>query len=169
MALPKLPEGYGRWLLLALIVIPIAYVRIQSALQSPEERIEARIVGVLEGIEARKARRIVKAFSRDYVDEGSGYGRDAIQRWANSLMMPQGERYRGSLKEPGGFTILEMSPEGVTPPTATVRVQALLEHRFKTTEFAPWWDLEFTATMRRENGRWRIHSTRDVNHEARPR
>lgn len=169
MSLPKVPEGYGRWALLALVVLPIAFIRVQSALMSPEERIEARFVGTLDAIEHRKARTIVRAFTRDFVDEETGRGRDPIGQWANSLMLSQGERYRGSLREPDGLQITEMSADGIRPATATVLVKVLLEHRFKDAPFKPWWDLEFTATMRKEHGEWRIQSTRDVNHETRPR
>ncbi len=167
MRIPRLPEGSGRWILLAAIVLPFAYVRIQSALASTEERLEARIVGMLQAMEERKPRRIMRGFSRGYQDADTGYGRDDIRQWANSIMI--GTRYRGSLVEPDGFTIVELSPEEQKPRTATVRVKCLLERRERDTEFQPWWDLEFTADMVREKSDWRIMRTSDVNHETRPR
>ena len=167
MRIPGIPEGSGRWILLAAVVLPFACVRIQSALASTEERIEARIVGMLGGLEERKPRRITRGFTRNYRDADSGYGRDEIRQWANSIVL--GTRYRGSIVEPDGFQILELSPDGVKPATATVQVHCLLERREKDTVFQPWWDLEFTADMVRDKGDWRIASTRNVNHETRPR
>ncbi|QDV07149.1 hypothetical protein Poly30_26680 [Planctomycetes bacterium Poly30] len=168
MRLPRLPDGSGRWVLLGLILLPVAFVRIRSALMSDEQHIEARILDALEALEGRNPRKLRRVFARDYVDEGSGYNRNDIGRYANGLMAP-GERYRGSLVEPDGLVFVDHSPEGVKPRTATVQVKCLIEHRFKTTEFAPWWDLEFTAEMIREDGNWRIHRTSDVNHDRRPR
>lgn len=168
MRIPRLPDGSGRWVLLGLILLPIAFVRIRSALMSDAQHIEARITDALDALEGRNPRKLRRVFARDYVDEATGHTRNDIGRWANGLMAP-GERYRGTLREPDGIVILEQSEEGVKPRTATVAVQCLIEHRFKNTEFAPWWDLEFTAVMIREDGKWRIHRTKDVNHERRPR
>ena len=167
MRLPRLPDGSGRWLLLAVVVLPFACIRIQSALASTEDQLQAQIVGMLNAMEERKPRRIVGGFSETYVDEDSGYGRDNVREWANSIII--GTRYRGSLVDPDGFIIEDLSAKGVTPQTATVRVKCLLERRQKNTEFRPWWDLEFTADMVRSKGDWRIVRTRDVNHETRPR
>lgn len=168
MRIPRLPEGYGRWVLLGLILLPLAFLRIRSALMSDEQHIEARIVDVLEALEDRNPRKVSRAFARDYVDESTGYDRGDVRRWANGLMAP-GERYRGTLVAPDGIVYLDRSPEGVKPRTATIAVKCLIEHRFKTTEFAPWWDMEFTAVMVGEKGSWRIGKTRDVNHVKRPR
>lgn len=167
MRLPRLPEGSGRWILLAAVVLPFAFVRIQSALQSTEERLKGTIVGMLSALEERQPRRIVRGFSRSYSDEGTGYNRENIQQWANSIVI--GTRYRGTLLEPDGFTILSLSPEDVEPRTATIQAKCLLERRERTTEFRPWWELEFTADMQREKGRWRIVRTLEVNHETRGR
>ena len=168
MRIPRLPEGSGRWVLLGLILFPIAILRIQSALMSDDQHIEARIKDALEALEGRNPKKLRRAFARDYVDEATGYTRQDVGRWANGLMAP-GERYRGTLQDPEGLVFLDHSPEGVKPRTATIQVKCLIEHRFKGTEFAPWWDLEFTAEMIREDGNWRIHRTSDVNHERRPR
>lgn len=167
MRLPRLSEGSGRWILLAAIVLPFAFLRIQSALASTEERLEAHFVRMLQALEERKPRRIVRGFSKRFEDADTGYGREEIRQWANSIVL--GTRYRGSLVEPDGFEIIELSTEDVKPRTATVKVKCLLERRERETEFRPWWDLEFTASMVRDEGDWRIVRTQDVNHETRPR
>lgn len=169
--LDRLPDGTGRWLLLAVVVIPFAGYRIAKSLESDEEQLRSRVLYALAGLEARQPRRISRFLARDFVDADTGYDRSQIREWSRGLLVP-GERYRGTLRdsedEPG-FKIIEMSEPDERPFTATIEVRCSIERRSKNTEFEPWWDLEFTGIMIRDGGVWKLMRSENVNHETRPR
>lgn len=154
-----------RWILLALIVLPIGAYRIRLALQSTEESIRGRIEYLSEALEARQAKRIRKAVSRDFVDESSQYTRGDIVDGARYLTMGS-TRFRATLDPEDGIEFLSPPDDGVK--AVTVRVHCLLESRDGKSDYRPWWDVAVTMDLEFRGGSWKVVAARDVNHDDRP-
>lgn len=155
-----------RWILLGLIVLPIGAYRIRLALQSTEESIRGRIEFLSDALEARQAKRIRRAVSRDFVDESSNSTRRDIVDAARYLTMGS-TRYRATLDPEDGIQFLSPPEDGVK--AVTVRVHCLLESREGESEYRPWWDVEVTLDLEKRDGSWKVVAARDVNHDDRPR
>jgi len=153
------------WIAVAAIVVPLGFTRIRLALQSTEQGVETTVVRLLDALEDRQPRRIRKILTRDFVDEGSGYGRrDVVD--ASKFVLQPGTRYRATLDEEGGLVFLSVTDDPVR--SATVRVRCMIESGSSGGEFRPWWHLEATLDLERHGGIWRVVCSRDVNHDRRP-
>lgn len=166
--MPNLRQLPLRWILLLLIALPFGVHRIRLAMRSTEESVQNRIEFLLDALESKQPKRIVRSLSRDFVDESGGYSRSQVVEAARYILAP-GQRYRGSLDEVDGLEFVEVSDDGEGPPTVTVRAHCLIETRVAQDEFVPWWDFTFTADMERQSGTWMIMRTRDIDHSKRPR
>lgn len=150
--------------LVLLVVLPIGFHRVRSALRSTEESVRDRVEYLLDALEERQPKRIVRSLAADYVDETAHYSRDDVVAAARSVLMP-GTRYRAELDAEDGIVFRQVADDAVT-----VRVRCAIDTRVgRDGEWIPWWNLEFTADMERRGGDWMVLRTRDVNHEKRPR
>ena len=150
--------------LVLLVAAPIGVHRIRLALRPTEETVRDRVEYLLDALEERQPKRIVKSLAADFIDETAHYSRDDVVAAARSVLMP-GTRYRAEVRGDDGIEFLAVEDDAVT-----VRVRCAIDTRVgRDGEWVPWWNLEFTADMEQQGGDWMVLRTRDVNHETRPR
>lgn len=160
-----------RWILVLVVVVLFGAHRIRLALRSTEDSIRDRVEHMLEGFERKQPKWIVKGLSDDFIDEDTRYGRREVRDATRALLAP-GTRYRAQLAPENGLvflTDLDSDPEQVD-----ATLHCLIESRpsgpgSENSPWTPFWDLHLTATFARESGVWKVLSTRQVNHDQRPR
>lgn len=160
-----------RWILVLAVLVGVGAWRIRLALRPTEDVLRTRIEALVDALEDRAPRRIIKALTDDYLDEASRHDRRDVANGVRSVLMFGDRRLRGELDPVDGFEVL--TPLEGDTDEVTVRIHCRIESRPAGTAtpapYEPWWDLRLTADMVHEGGAWRIRRTRDVNHGDRPR
>jgi len=160
-------------LALALVGAALAFALVRSILRSlasDETRVRWLVEELARDFNAGDAGDVGAKLHADYVDLGTGYGRDVVQEALLYLVFQdrepgtKGFRYRVEIDADA----LEVRVHDSDPRTADATIRADLFRRTGETEEPYWNAVVPTRFAKGENG-WKIVETHDVNHADRSR
>ena len=152
--------------LVVLALLSVAWRSAARSLMSHEDRIRSRLEEMVEGFQGGVVRRVLSNFHEEYRDEGTGYDRDDVREALQGLFFNFGaDRARYTLEIPEAELVIAVAE---SEDEARVTLRAVF-HRERRGERKPWWDARAVLHWTRDDGRWEILRTSEVNHRERSR
>ena len=130
------------------------------SLASPEERIRHAIEDAIDAFNDRDLA-AMKLFAKDYRDE-DGFSREELESALLALFWG-GEGPCRAIPHEEQW-VIDVSPDATS---AEVSLGILLLREADTEE--PWWELHALLDLEQRSGRWKVISSREVNHSDRRR
>ena len=155
---------------LVIGLMGLAWTRARHALAGPEDLIRWRLQGMVEGFHSNTLRHVMAGFHEDYRDSATGHGREHAADALRYLFfeerdsLTKGFAYR--LEVPEDELAIQLDPKDEQRAEVTLRA---IFYRTQRGVEEVWWDMRASLLFVLDDGKWRIVSSKDVNHGDRKR
>jgi hypothetical protein len=153
---------------LVVALMGLAWTRARHALAGPEDLIRWRLEGMVDGFHSNTLRHVMAGFHQDYRDSATGHGREHAADALRYLFFQEHDSVTGKfayrLEIPEDELVISLDPED--EERADVTLRAVFYRTQKGLEEV-WWDMRASLTFVRDEGDWRIVTSKDVNHRDR--